>query len=1136
MLVGRDAELEELCAAATAALGRGRGLLALVCGEAGIGKTRLATEVAERLADGVAVAWAACRPDGGAPPYWPWTQLLSRLGRQDALVTDEAGSPDLARFALFETVAAAVGAAAPVLLVLDDLHWADLPSLRLLDALGAHVGPAPVLVLGTYRDTEPGAAALAGIAADRRLVLRGLAVADLGGALAEATGETVAPDTVAALHRRTGGNPFFAAEVVRLRRAEGSAVAAVPVSVRAVLDRRLDRLPPVAETVLRAAAVLDPATTAGVDTVLLAGVAGVAAVAVPELLAPAVEAGLVVAETPGAGRYRLAHALVADTLAARTPTAQQLALHRAAAALLGRRVDAGVGDAAEAAHQQLAAARLSGHPDEARTAAERCAAAARTAVERTAYEDAVGRLQDALAVLAGVPGGPDRGALLCALGEAALAAGDPAEARRAFAEAAARARRHAQPELLAAAALGLTGGAAGFEVDLGDPDRVAPLEQALAALPDADSGLRSAVAARLSVALAFTAGEPRRRALADTAVAMARRLGDPRALAVALAARCDALAGPDHVAARERMAGEIVTAARSAGDRTLELLGRRLQVVALAEAGRWPQVDLAIDAYARVAEPLRMPGLTWYVPLWRGARATMRGDRAAEDEYRAHLRHRVERSGSGNAELLALTQRFVREVPAGRGFDVGFDAGFARFMQLSPDIAATAAQGTTALLRALSGEADARGLLHSSLAAHAGEPRDSEWLPERVQAAMTAVLVGDRAAAERRVLGAGAVRRAVRGRGHPGRDVGVRRCASGPTRAPARPRRGGPAPPRGGVRAGCGRRCGVGCTHRPMGGGGGRGGSEVTAPTGTRPGRRCSAATARCGPSPTPVARSGCATPRACATSPRCSRGPAGSWPSTSWSEGRRRAVTGSSRPTGPRSRPTAVGWPSWRRTARRPRRTTTRSGSSGRPRSGTRSWTSWPPSPDWAAARAGSARTRADAQGRRQPDPPGGGSHRAGPPGAGAPPSGVGAHRDVLPLRTGPDRPLAVVACTRRAAWHRYIRCGAQGGDAVRAAPTLRSLHDHDRHPDRPRPRRALSRGGGRPAGRPPVRGRARRLRARHRDPRGAARPLPRARRRRRRHRAGARRHRRDRRPLRPRVVRTAGRCGVAHRRRPAA
>ncbi|MDT7582028.1 MAG: hypothetical protein QOK35_3292, partial [Pseudonocardiales bacterium] len=429
--------------AAAAALAGSRGLFALVCGDAGIGKTRLAAEVAERLAaDGVAVARAVCRHDGGAPPYWPWAQLLARLGCRDVLVARDAGSTDLARFALFEAVGAALRAAAPVLLVLDDLQWADRPSLRLLDDLGAHVGGAAVLVLGTYRDTDPGAGELAGLAADRRLVLRGLAPVDLGPALAEATGEDVAPDLVAAVHRRTGGNPFFAAEVVRLLRAEARSGAgvhtAVPVSVRAVLDRRLDRLPPGVEPVLRAAALLDPGTTTGVDTVLLAGVAGVAPVALPELVAPAVAAGLAVVE---GGHHRLAHALVADTLVARTPTGERLSVHRAAATLLGSRVDAGVVEPAVVAHQQLAAARLSGEPGEARAAAQRCATAARTAVERTAYEDAERWWEDALAVGAGVPDGPDRGVLLCDLGEAALAAGEPGPSRRAFTEAAALARR-----------------------------------------------------------------------------------------------------------------------------------------------------------------------------------------------------------------------------------------------------------------------------------------------------------------------------------------------------------------------------------------------------------------------------------------------------------------------------------------------------------------------------------------------------------------------------------------------------------------------------------------------------------------------------------------------------------------------
>jgi predicted ATPase len=123
VLAGRDVELHELRTAAADALASGRGLVALVAGDAGIGKTRLAREVADGLAaEGVTVAWAVCRSEGGAPPYWPWAQLLTRLGRAAALAVPAAETPELARFALFEAVLDALGAAAPTLLVLDDLH------------------------------------------------------------------------------------------------------------------------------------------------------------------------------------------------------------------------------------------------------------------------------------------------------------------------------------------------------------------------------------------------------------------------------------------------------------------------------------------------------------------------------------------------------------------------------------------------------------------------------------------------------------------------------------------------------------------------------------------------------------------------------------------------------------------------------------------------------------------------------------------------------------------------------------------------------------------------------------------------------------------------------------------------------
>lgn len=724
MLPGRDGELRELLGAAATALAGGRGFTALLCGEAGIGKSRLAAEFADRL--GIPVAWAACPQDGGAPPYWPWAQVLDRLGRSDALTAPDGAAPAAARFQMFDAVAAALRASAPVLIVLDDLHWADRPSLLLLEAIRAHLGAAPVLVLGTYRDTEPEAGAVAAIAAERRLALRGLTAGELAPAIADATGETITPEVAATLRERTGGNPFFAAELVRLLRAEGD-LAGVPSGVRAVLDRRLDRLPQRTEAMLRAAAVLDAGTTTGLDPALLAGVAGEPATQLGAVAAPAVAARLLRGD---GGRSRFPHALVAETLVARTPPAQRLALHRRAARALI--------DPAGVARHLLAAARLSGDPGEAERAAAAAGLAADAALAGTAYEDAVGWLTAALAI-----GGPARGQLLCALGEAALAAGDRAGATAAFAEAAVLAAKEGDAELLATAALGAAGGAAGFEIDMADPDRCTLLEAALLDLPAADSRLRCLVTARLSVALSFTGAEPRRRELAAAAVTMARRLAEPRTLAAALAARCDALAGPDHVDARRAMAAEIVERAGAAEDRTAELLGRRLQLVALAEAGEWPGVDREIEAYARAVERLRRPDLAWYVPLWRGSRAAMRGEPAPVAELEAAVR----RSGSSNARLLQLTQALVLGVTAGRAADVL--ATFDRFLDLSgydPD----AGYCTLAMLRALDGETqEAARLLAAYLDVRTPSTRDSEWLPELVQAAMTAAVLGDETAAAR---------------------------------------------------------------------------------------------------------------------------------------------------------------------------------------------------------------------------------------------------------------------------------------------------------------------------------------------------------------------------------------------------
>jgi nucleoside-triphosphatase THEP1 len=753
VLAGRQGDLRDLLGAASDAARRGRGGLALVGGEPGIGKTRLAGEVVDRLrADGFTSSWVSCPEDAGAPPYWAWTRLLGQLGAAGALTApDGVSDPEVARFVLFEAVTTALRSAAarsPLLLVLDDVHWLDEPSLRLLEAVRPELASSPILVLGTYRDTEPGAARLATLGPGRRLLLGGLAAAELGAALSEVTGERLGGPLVAALHRRTGGNPYFAAEMVRLLRADGRLAAPAPVdgslplpdTVRAVLERRLARLPGPAHELLHVLALLgDP-----VRVPLAAALVGMPADRAAELAQAAVAARLLLTGDGDAdGGHRFAHPLVRQTLVAQLGPVRRRTLHRRIGSALAARVDAGLAQPAEAARHLLSAVELGdGSAAEAVARAEQAAA---WAMRHTAYEDAAVLLRSALAVAGEQPG--LRAGLLCVLGDATLSCGDRAGAGEVYRDAAAQARRAHRPDLLAAAALGLAGGADGFEIDLLDPDRVAVLDEALAALPDGDSGTRATLLGRLSLALAFTGADPRRRELAERAVAMARRLDDPGVLAGALAAWCDVCSGPRHVPARRAASTEIVRLASGSGDRLRELLGRRLRVVALAEAGEWAAVDAEVEGYERLARRLGQGRLTWYGPLWRGARALMRG---AEDEalgHAARLDELADTAGSPNVRLLGMVQRFVRLTNAGRADEVL--AEILEFLALSPYESSTVTACTLAMCHAHSGRsAEARSYLDRVVTDPDGIPLDSEWLPELAQIADAACLAGHRPAAE----------------------------------------------------------------------------------------------------------------------------------------------------------------------------------------------------------------------------------------------------------------------------------------------------------------------------------------------------------------------------------------------------
>jgi DNA-binding NarL/FixJ family response regulator len=217
--VGRGAQTRALLNAAMAAA-RGEGGLVIIGGEPGIGKTRLVERVAGQAAEaGLDVRWANCWRDDGAPPLWPWIQLLRASPLEDEgpvlalLDRGEAG------FALFDAVAGLLLRAAgtrPLLLVLEDIQWADAASLRLLRFLARELRASRLVVIGTYREADPPVHdLLADLGGSRdHLMLRGLAPAEVADLVTRLAHRAPAPDELASLHRRTGGNPLLVRDLV----------------------------------------------------------------------------------------------------------------------------------------------------------------------------------------------------------------------------------------------------------------------------------------------------------------------------------------------------------------------------------------------------------------------------------------------------------------------------------------------------------------------------------------------------------------------------------------------------------------------------------------------------------------------------------------------------------------------------------------------------------------------------------------------------------------------------------------------------------------------------------------------------------------------------------------------------------
>ena len=566
-LVGRDDLLADLDAAVERARSGAGGLL-LLGGDPGIGKTSLCEAVTARAAaSDVVTAWGRCYETEGAPALWPWLQVLGVvLDRYPADVVAEAArgradlarllpelvervpadvlgrlpddsDSDAARFRVYEAVSgflAALAVRTPLVLVLEDLHWADVSSLRLLQLLAASVGSSRLLVLGTFRDAEADLSpalrdALAALARHgvTRLSLPGLDQADVARYAELRTGVAVAPAVARALHARTDGNPFFVGELVRLLESESSLDAAamaeridIPDGVRDVVRRRIARLPEEAQSLLAIASVVGREF----DVAVLEQVADVDGDALLDLVDLAFVSGLVEEDPRELGRYRFAHALVRETLYDGLSRLRRARVH----GRVGDTLAAGAGsEPAELAHHYGEAA-AAGY---ARKAFEAAVAAARQAEARLAHDETVVLYGKALAALEldRSAGDEERYDLLVALGRAKQRVADFVASRETLLQAAAVATRLGDIERVARAAVSMGGDTAWEWGDYNtlDNEVVGILERCLAELPPGDSPLRCAALMHLAVQLDRSIGTlESRHALTAEAIAMAERLGD----------------------------------------------------------------------------------------------------------------------------------------------------------------------------------------------------------------------------------------------------------------------------------------------------------------------------------------------------------------------------------------------------------------------------------------------------------------------------------------------------------------------------------------------------------------------------------------------------------------------------------
>ena len=776
--VGRPRELATLRSLMPWAASEGR-RIALVAGEAGSGKSRLVREFAqEAAAAGALVLYGAC--DAVVPtPYGPFAEALDRLvrtvdparlrvdlgpggGELQRLLPDLAArvgdlpdpvtaDQDTERHRLHTAVVElliATGRHTPVLLVLEDGHWADHPTLLLLRHLGRAAADARLLVLATFRDTEADLPqelgdALVDLRRNEqvsRLRLSGLSADDVEEFVRQAGGSGLdgLPALAESIFELTGGNAFLLTELWRELVETGAARPGAdlagslhgldtPEGVRDVVNQRLARLQSGTRAALELASVAGPEFET--DVIREAGRFDPAALAVA--LDEAVASGMIEEVLGPTLAHRFAHELVRRALYDRLAAGRRAELHLRIAEVLDERVSDGSARAlGDVAHHFAAAAPIGGTD----RAVEYSLLAAAAAMVALAFDEAAVALRTALEL--GIPGGTDRADALLDLGAVTFRAGRSIDSQEAYLAAAGIARRLGDGRRLARAAVGYED--ACWRMGIADEGALQLLEEGGEALDPGDSKLRVRVLGALGRALAFAARPEESAMVRDEAIAMARRVGDRQGLALMLS-RSYWLRGPTPFGDILDMLAEGRDIAQQLGDIEIGAEAIQWRIASLLAIGdlNAARVELAalLDMAGRMRQPFAMHVAEQYVAAIALCDGRLREAEAAAERSREWSRLLAGRDPSSvyGIQMFGIRReqgRLAELAPAVRGL-------------AASDLSAAWRPGLAALMAELGMLQEARAELDRVRADGLDTLRPALWLASLTYLADVCSIVGD---------------------------------------------------------------------------------------------------------------------------------------------------------------------------------------------------------------------------------------------------------------------------------------------------------------------------------------------------------------------------------------------------------